>query len=136
MTVCLIAMPPNPRSNGRAGTWLPACARIGAARRSANTSGLYKREFDAPRMIDLSISAEGLMSSALTELKRKAAQLSENERAELALSLIESLDGEPDFGVEEAWQIEVERRIARIERGEVKLTPGDEVFARVRRKLR
>ena len=33
------------------------------------------------------------MSSALAELKRKAAQLNENERAELALTLIESLDG-------------------------------------------
>ena len=75
------------------------------------------------------------MYSALIELKRKAAQLDENERAELALALIESLDGETDVGVEEAWQIEVERRIAQIERGEVKLIPGDEVFARVRRKL-
>ena len=75
------------------------------------------------------------MSSALAELKRKAAQLSENERAELALSLIESLDGETDTDVDEAWRIEVERRVAQIERGEVKLVPGDEVFARVRRKL-
>lgn len=75
------------------------------------------------------------MPSALADLKRKAAQLNENERAELALALIESLDGEADVGVEEAWQIEVERRVAQIERGGVKLTPGDEVFARVRRKL-
>ncbi len=75
------------------------------------------------------------MPSALAELKRKAAQLNENERAELALALIESLDGKADVGVEEAWQIEVERRVAQIQRGEVKLIPGDEVFARVRRKL-
>ena len=76
------------------------------------------------------------MSSALAELKRKAAQLSEHERAELALALIESLDGEADVGVEKAWRIEVDRRIAQIERGEVELIPGDEVFARVRRRLR
>ncbi|MCC6196053.1 MAG: addiction module protein [Burkholderiales bacterium] len=75
------------------------------------------------------------MSSALAELKRKAAQLDENERAALALAIIESLDGEMDGGVEEAWQVEVERRIAQIERGDVKLIPGDEVFARVRRRL-
>ena len=75
------------------------------------------------------------MSTALAELKQKASQLSENERAELALALIESLDGEPEVGVDEAWRIEIARRIAQIERGEVQLTPGDDVFARLRRKL-
>ncbi|MGH8769664.1 MAG: hypothetical protein ACREV2_00570 [Burkholderiales bacterium] len=49
------------------------------------------------------------MSSTLAELKKQAAQLSEAERAELALSLVE--------------------------RGEVQLIPGDEVFARLRRRL-
>jgi Putative addiction module component len=52
------------------------------------------------------------------------------ERAELAL--IESLDGPPDPDVEEAWRIEVERRVAQIDRGEVELTPGDEVLERLR----
>ncbi len=75
------------------------------------------------------------MSNALTELKEKASQLSEAERAELALSLLESLDGPADSGVEEAWRLEVERRVAEIERGEVQLIPGDEVFARLRRRL-
>ncbi len=75
------------------------------------------------------------MSDTLTELKRKAAQLSDSERAELALSLIESLDGPADPDVEEAWRVEIERRIAQIDRGEVKLIPGDEVFARLRRRL-
>ena len=75
------------------------------------------------------------MSTVLAELKQKAAQLSEAERAELALALIESLDGEMDADVGESWRVEIERRIAEIERGEVQLIPGDEVFARVRRKL-
>jgi putative addiction module component (TIGR02574 family) len=75
------------------------------------------------------------MSNTLTELKEKASQLSEAERAELALSLIESLDGPADPDVEDAWRIEIERRIGQIERGEVKLIPGDEVFARLRRRL-
>jgi putative addiction module component (TIGR02574 family) len=75
------------------------------------------------------------MSNTLTDLKEKASQLSETERAELALSLIESLDGPADPDVEEAWRIEIERRIGQIERGEVKLIPGDEVFARLRRRL-
>jgi len=75
------------------------------------------------------------MSDTLTELKEKASKLSEAERAALALSLIESLDGPPDPGVEEAWRVEIERRVGEIERGEAQLVPGDEVFARVRRRL-
>jgi putative addiction module component (TIGR02574 family) len=75
------------------------------------------------------------VSNKLAELKRKAALLSDAERAELALSLIESLDGPADPDVEKAWRSEIERRVAQIERGEVELIPGDEVFARLRRRL-
>ena len=70
------------------------------------------------------------MSKTLAELKEKASRLSEVERAELALSLIESLDGPPDAGADEAW-----RRIGQIDRGEVDLIPGEEVFARLRLRL-
>ena len=75
------------------------------------------------------------MGNMLAEMKAKASQLSEAERADLALSLIESLDGPADSGVDEAWQLEIDRRIGQIERGEVQLIPGDEVFARLRRRL-
>ena len=75
------------------------------------------------------------MSDTLAELKQKAAGLSDAERAELALSLIESLDGPADPDVEEAWRVEIESRIGQIDRGEVELIPGDEVFARLRRRL-
>ena len=75
------------------------------------------------------------MSTEFADLKQKVARLSEKERAELALALIESLDGEADVDVEEAWRVEIERRVGQIERGEVQLIPGDEVFARIRRKL-
>lgn len=34
--------------------------------------------------------------------------------------------------IEQAWLIEIERRSAEIDRGEAKLIPGDEVFARIR----
>ena len=75
------------------------------------------------------------MSNVLAELKEKSSQLSEIERAELALALIESLDGPADPGVEEAWRLEIERRIDQIDRGEVQLIPGEDVFARLRRRL-
>jgi len=75
------------------------------------------------------------MQNVLAEIKEKASQLSENEKAELALSLIESLDGPADSNVEEKWRLEIERRAAQVERGEVQLVRGDEVFARLRRRL-
>ena len=76
------------------------------------------------------------MSLTLDELKQQAAKLSDAERARLALFLIESLDAPAEEGdVEEAWQLEIERRVAQYERGEVHLIPGDEVFAEARRLL-
>jgi putative addiction module component (TIGR02574 family) len=75
------------------------------------------------------------MGNVLVEIKEKAAQLSEAERAELALSLIESLDGPTDAGSDEEWRLEIERRVDQVERGEVQLIPGDEVFARLRHRL-
>ena len=77
------------------------------------------------------------MSIELEELKQAAAKLSQDERAELALTLIESLDDVTDSpeDVERAWKREIERRVAEIDRGEVELIPGDEVLAEVRRRL-
>jgi len=75
------------------------------------------------------------MSDMLAELMEKASRLSDSERAELALALIESLDGPADPDVEEAWRLEIERRIGQIERGEVQTIPGDQVFAKLRRRL-
>ncbi len=76
------------------------------------------------------------MSARLDELKREAAKLSDAERAELALVLVESLETpSDDADVERSWQAEIERRAAELERGQVKPVPGDDVFARVRRDL-
>jgi len=75
------------------------------------------------------------MQNVLAEIKEKASQLSESEKAELALSLIESLDGPADSNVEEQWRLEIERRAAQVERGELQLVRGEEVFARLRRRL-
>jgi putative addiction module component (TIGR02574 family) len=76
------------------------------------------------------------VSVRLDELKREMATLTEAERAELALALIESLESWPDqTDVEEAWRREIERRSDEVDRGEAQLVPGDEVFARVRQQL-
>ena len=78
------------------------------------------------------------MSNMLAELKEKASQLSQAERADLAFTLIESLDGpaEDPTAAEEAWRSEIQRRVGEIDRGEVRPISGDEVFAEVRRRLK
>ncbi len=43
--------------------------------------------------------------------------------------LIETLDGEPEEGVEAAWSEEVERRVREIEAGEVETIPWEQVRA-------
>lgn len=75
------------------------------------------------------------MSQDLLELEQKASQLSDTERAQLALFLLESLEPSEDVGVEEAWRIEAESRLSEIERGEARLVPAEEVFENLHRRL-
>jgi hypothetical protein len=64
------------------------------------------------------------MQSPDVELFNKAADLPEEDRATLAGLLIESLDTEIDEGVEEAWQVEVQRRLSELDSGSVKGSLG------------
>ena len=79
------------------------------------------------------------MSPTLEELMERAIRLPAAEREELVRFLIESLDrvteDVDEAEIERAWLAEVERRVGEIDRGEVELIPGDEVFARLRRKF-
>lgn len=61
------------------------------------------------------------------ELLKQALTLSEKERAELASSLIDSLDPTVDADAEVAWRQEIARRLAEIESGRVKTILWDEV---------
>jgi putative addiction module component (TIGR02574 family) len=60
-----------------------------------------------------------------------ALALSADERAALAHELIASLDGEPDPGAEEAWAVEIKRRVERFRSGESKGIPWEDVKARL-----
>jgi putative addiction module component (TIGR02574 family) len=73
------------------------------------------------------------MTRAVEELYEKASELGVEDRAELAGLLLESIDGEPDRGVEEAWAAEIERRMADYRAGRVKTIPWSEVRARLHR---
>lgn len=70
------------------------------------------------------------MSSALEAVEAQALMLTPEERAQLADRLIASLFG--DREVEEAWAVEVERRIEEIESGRTKLISAAEAIARAR----
>jgi putative addiction module component (TIGR02574 family) len=60
------------------------------------------------------------MSDDAIEILKKALNLPVAERAELAGSLIESLDETEDVGVEAAWDLEVIRRMQDFDSGKVK----------------
>ena len=74
------------------------------------------------------------MSSQLEVVETEALKLSAEDRARLADRLLSSLSD--DAEVEEAWAVEVERRIAAIESGRVQLIPAPEAIARARAALK
>lgn len=75
------------------------------------------------------------MTKAAQDLLAEALRLDVSERARIAAQLLESLDGEPEEGVEEAWAEEVERRMALIEAGTAKLEPWEDVKRRIENEI-
>ena len=70
------------------------------------------------------------MSTSLATLETEALKLSPEERVVLADHLLASLDSE--HKIEEAWAVEVERRLAEIESGHVALVPVEQAIHRAR----
>jgi putative addiction module component (TIGR02574 family) len=66
------------------------------------------------------------MTANVQELLQTALQLSESERADLASSLIESLDQPFDSDAREAWAAEIQRRLEELDSGVVKPIPWEE----------
>ena len=71
------------------------------------------------------------MTETVERLKSQACTLSVPERADLAYFLLTSLEPEEE-GVEEAWRVEIARRVADIRSGQAKGRPADEVLAELR----
>lgn len=63
------------------------------------------------------------MSTTLDDLVAQAERLSPEDR----FLLVERLQSKFDPGVEEAWKLEVERRLAAIDRGEEVSVPWEQV---------
>ncbi len=73
------------------------------------------------------------MSALFDELASKAQALTVEERAQLAQELLVSVERDADPQVQAAWEEELGSRIDKIERGEAKLLPAEEVFTAARR---
>ena len=71
------------------------------------------------------------MGETAKELLRKALSLDEADRAAVAGALIESLHGEPEPGVEAAWEAEIKRRVTELDARTVKTVPWSEVRERL-----
>ena len=72
------------------------------------------------------------MNRDAAEILKEALALPSDQRAALAGSLISSLDEEPEEGVEEAWSVEIARRLAEIDSDSVKLLSWAEARLRLR----
>lgn len=67
------------------------------------------------------------MSAAAEQLASEALTLSEAERAQLAQTLLQSLEP-ADENVEQAWEAEVGHRLERVRQGNAHGQPATDVF--------
>lgn len=75
------------------------------------------------------------MSGKAQKVLEEALALPPEERADVAATLMESLDDQEDADVEDAWASEIERRIREVESGAVKMIPWSEARRRLRQRL-
>lgn len=76
------------------------------------------------------------MSRTGDAVLRQALELTDEERAEIAGALLESLEPPSEEGVEEAWREEVARRIAAYDAGEMEAIPWETVRDELWTKMR
>ena len=76
------------------------------------------------------------MTEQAERVKNEVLQLPEKDRAELAHLLLESLEETEDVNVEAAWDEELAKRLKRIEEGQARLRPAQQVIAEIRDKYK
>ena len=76
------------------------------------------------------------MARDTATLREELDKLSPKQKAELARTLIDSLDEDLDEDVEQIWIYEAARRFEAYRRGEMSARSAAEVFARARARLR
>jgi putative addiction module component (TIGR02574 family) len=94
--------------------WPTGCKRL--------LGGESERKID-----DMTKAAEAVLADAL--------RLDFDARAAVAAELLASLDGPADPDADAAWQTEIERRVAAIEAGTIKLEPWNDVKRRIEKEM-
>ena len=74
------------------------------------------------------------MARSARDLFDEAMRLEPQERVTLMRLLIEALDADTEADVEDAWRVEIERRMAELDSGSVETIPWEEVRARLYRR--
>ena len=72
------------------------------------------------------------MATPVEDLFQQASYLDDRDRATLAALLLKSLEHDVDENFESAWQHEIERRLAELDAGDVKLVPWEQVKSNLR----
>ena len=75
-------------------------------------------------------------NATLEKVRAEALTLTDEQRAELAYELIESLDAPADLDASDAWDAEIMRRLAEIDAGTARLVDRDELRRRIRERTR
>jgi len=75
------------------------------------------------------------MSAASHKILLDVLGLPDEERAEIAARLIESLDESPEVGVDEAWASEIERRCEMLDAGQAVTSDWKDVRRRIEAQL-
>jgi putative addiction module component (TIGR02574 family) len=76
------------------------------------------------------------MGRAISDIEREIRGLDRSEQERLLRALLEELDGPADPDADQAWLDEVQRRSAELDAGLVKTVPANEVFERIRARLK
>lgn len=76
------------------------------------------------------------MTRAISEIEKEIRGLGRSEQERLLRALLEELDGPADPDADRAWLSEVQRRSAEFDAGLVKAIPAEQVFERVRARLK
>lgn len=76
------------------------------------------------------------MSTEVAQIEAKIRLLSFEDKTELLRALIGELDGPADTEDEQAWLVEAQRRHREIAEGKVQPVPAQQVFDRLRARLK
>lgn len=76
-----------------------------------------------------------MATDMLQKLRAEALQLTDTERAELAYSLVASLDAPADPDAADAWDHELMRRLAEVDAGTAVVVDRDEFRRRMQARL-